>query len=310
NDWLTITGGKLPNPFYSTELVWDPDINPTGFTQSIRLSKLFGGTEETGYSKDGKVLKPVESPWEWTLNLGEFIFDDNPESAFDNDASTDPWIFEAQLVGSYKFTNGIKVTLAPGYMVYTAGDVSDAINENPFSDAPGVSGETRNLSIVMLPGEVGFKLFGISSKFYWDTAYNLEGRKRAENIYGLAFNDLAGRKHSQYTREDSFAYLVGVQVGENKKKGDWALLANWRQTGIAAVDPNINESDFASGELNTRGVQLRASYNFTNFAVGTITYAHAWNFKDNLVGGQATGGAAIADENSFDLIQVDLNVKF
>lgn len=105
-------------------------------------------------------------------------------------------------------------------------------------------------------------------------------------------------------------YLVGMQIGENKKKGDWSVLANWRQTGIGSVDPNLNDSDFALGELNTRGVKVSASYNFTDFCVGAITYMHAWNLRDNLFGGEATGGNAIAEGNAIQVLQVDLNLKF
>ena len=57
NEWLTVTAGKFSNPFYTTDLVWDSDINPTGLAESIALHKLFnfGGTETVeGYSKDGK----------------------------------------------------------------------------------------------------------------------------------------------------------------------------------------------------------------------------------------------------------------
>ena len=99
-------------------------------------------------------------------------------------------------------------------------------------------------------------------------------------------------------------------VGENKKRGDWSFLANWRQTGIASVDPNLNDSDFALGELNTRGFKLATSYNFTDFAVGTVAWMHAWNLRDTLVGGEATGGNAIADSNVVDVLQVDFALKF
>jgi hypothetical protein len=55
-DWLTFTAGKVPNPFYTTELVWDADINPTGLTESIQFHKLFAAEEETssGFSKTAR----------------------------------------------------------------------------------------------------------------------------------------------------------------------------------------------------------------------------------------------------------------
>lgn len=339
-DWLAVSAGKFANPFYTTDLVWDSDMNPTGIAESIALHKLFGlGGEETveGYSKDGKATATTvasESPWEISLVAGQFIFDDNLEGsgtlgtsnfAVDNDSTTDAYLFQTQLVTSYKFDGGTKFTVAPGWMTFVNGSLTGLSNENSFNDrdgAPIVSGASRNLNILLMPGDVSFKIGSLKTKFYWDFAYNIEGRKRAENIYQLfTFNNNAGQssdddvtdpddKTYSHSAQDDYAYLVGLQFGENKKKGDLSMLANWRQTGIASVDPNLNDSDFALGELNTRGFKFGLSYNLTDFAVGTVTYMYAWNLRDDLVGGQATGGNAIADGNNIQVLQVDLSVKF
>src|SRR5262245_31816527 len=31
--WLTVQAGKMPNPFFTTPMVWDPDINPEGLSE-------------------------------------------------------------------------------------------------------------------------------------------------------------------------------------------------------------------------------------------------------------------------------------
>lgn len=48
----------------------------------------------------------------------------------------------------------------------------------------------------------------------------------------------------------------------------------------------------------------------TDFAVGAVTYMYAWNLRDDLVGGEATGGNGVADGNNIQVLQVDLTVKF
>ncbi|MEA3186982.1 MAG: hypothetical protein QOD99_812 [Chthoniobacter sp.] len=341
SDWLTLVGGKVPNPFYSTDLVWDPDINPDGFTQSVRLHKMhFGGSDEGSYSKDGKTFiaaeKQKDPPWELTLNFGEFIFSDNLENGNlsgnaepglrDNDVADDAWLFEGQLVASYKFDGGIKATVAPGLMFYNASRLTlpAGTNENQFSDTPSTVlpsgdlaflGETRNLVILNAPGDISFKLGNVPTKFYWDFAWNTLGRRRAEEIYGLltpAKSMTPGHFNTNHTGSDDFAYLLGVQVGENKKKGDVSAILNWRQTGITSVDPNLNDSDFALGELNTRGIKAGLLYSLTDFATFGVTYQYAWNLRDNLFGGFATGGPSggVADSNVVQVLQVDLNVKF
>jgi hypothetical protein len=317
NDWLRVVGGKQANPIYTTDLVWDPDIDPQGLTESVRFHKLFQPeVEEGGFSKDGKAIasKKFESPWELTLNLAQFVYDDNLENSFDNDASDDAFIFVAQLVGSYKISKGLKATIAPGVMLFNAADLSGFVNENSFGGgdgAPGVSGETRKLTILTAPGDLAFKIAGIATKIYWDFAYNTQGQERFDDIYGLFVPDSATSGfHSFHTPVDDFAWLIGIQLGQLKKGGDWQFNLNWRQTGISSVDPNLNDSDFALGELNTRGIKTSLFYSLTEAVNLGATYQYAWNLRDNLFGGQATGGAAIADSNVVQVFQFDINVKF
>lgn len=325
-EWLTFTGGKVPNPFYTTELVWDADINPTGITEQIAFHELWSGEEP---SAGTKAVKSAKSPWELTLIAGQFIFDDNLEGGgrdpgvLDNDETTDAYLFQTQLLASYKFANDVKVTLAPGWLVYNGATAVGLDNTNSFQDrvdANGnriVSGATRNLNLLLLPGEVAFKVAGIKTRFLWDFSYNIEGRKRAENIYRLTSVAPTRRGATpdpddlikNHQASDDFAFLVGVQLGENRKQGDWSVLATYRRTGIAAVDPNLNDSDFADSELNTQGFKFGLTYSLTDFAVLGVTYQYAWQIRD-IHGGEATGGNAIADANDVQIFQVDLNVKF
>jgi len=166
----------------------------------------------------------------------------------------------------------------------------------------GPTGETRNLAILTAPGDLSFKLCGLKSKFYWDFAYNCDGAKRFNEIYSLN-----GQGHSS---RDDIAWLVGFQLGEAKKGGDWMLYANYREIGMASIDPNTNDSDFALSALNVRGIKVGAQYCFTDSLMAGIAYSHAWNLKENLTGGQATGGAGLANVNNVDVLQVDLGLKF
>lgn len=324
NEAFTFTAGKIPNPFYTTELVWDADITPSGVAEIIKFHELFGGEVDAGFSKDGKSVAPkrAKSPWELSLIAGQFIFDDNAENNFDNDESTDAFLFQTQLVASYAFSKDVKATIAPGWLVYSAGSVTGAGNGQPFNDSTSVSGATRNINLLLVPGDVSFKLAGRKAKFLWDFTYNVEGRKRAEDIYGLvALRNDAGQDsdddvvdpddfNSKHRPIDDLAFLAGLQLGENKKAGDWSVLGYYRQTGVSSIDPNLNDSDFALSRVNNRGFKFSLAYNFTDFAVGTLTYQYAWNLRQDLVGGQATGGAAIADANDVSIFQFDFSLKF
>ena len=309
NEWLTATVGKMANPFYATELIWDSDINPTGVAEAMDLHQLFAPDPIEGFAKDGKTakkMKPAESPWTLSLVAGQFLFDDNKESAGpDYDSSTDAFLFETQLIGSYKF-GGTKVTFAPAWLTYLNGSVSGVVDATGFTDSALVSGATRNLNLLLAPGDISFHMGGLKTKIYWDFSYNIDGSKRVQDTYRLANN--VG--NPQHTSEDDFAYLIGLQIGENKKHGDWSLLVNWRQVGLGAVDPNLNDSDYAQSVLNIRGVKGVVGYNFTDFAVGTVTYGYAWNLRDSLYGGEATGGSVVAGANVAKVLLLEFMLKF
>jgi hypothetical protein len=435
NEWLTVVGGKQKNPFYTTDLMWDPDITPTGVTETIAFHKLpiFGGAGgPDGYSKSGKSSTSLEekkstSAFELTLVAGQFIFDENNEFSLDSDLSTDAWLFVEQLIATYKFNKDTSVTVAPGFYTYTAADLSGLTNAAGFTDVgditapipvtqttvterdrvvytyggngaitgatvtrrettavqvseptatangissvtrnvntnervvastaltaaqataraqqsgvltdvgvgtagrtiqtdgdnvsvvttsatrtalPAVSGETRQLHILTAPGDITFKLGGVKAKIYWDAAYNLTGRERFEDIYQL-FNSNTNQVH--YSDRDGLAWLAGVQLGELKKKGDWQINANYREVGIASVDPNLNDSTWAQSRVNQRGFKLGLAYQIADPVVLSVTGYLSWNLNEDLEGGRATNAPNIADANATQVLQVDLAVKF
>jgi hypothetical protein len=426
NDWLNITAGKQKNPFYTTDLLWDPDINPAGLTETIAFHRmpLFGGAG--GPTGDGKDVKGVTepghvNPWEVSLVAGQFIFGDNNEFNNTGDLSSDPWIFDQQLITTYRFNKDTSVTVAPGFLVESAGHLSGAINTLPFTDEgaivsgttarqvttqnadvvqvtydangvptkvvtpvttttttqttvtpnnqtvgtatvsgprtitstataargkvtttvgaatglatdpskagqqftttntqqgqtvsttnnnslPGITGETRALHIITAPGDISFKLGGLKSKIYWDLAYNVSGRERFDDVYQL--KDFGSRP---YKSRDALAWLAGVQVGELKKRGDWAAFFDYRETGIASVDPNLNDSEAAGGSLNSRGFKLSVAYQLADAVVVRATGYEFWNLDENLFGGRATSAGGIAPYNSYQELQLDISIKF
>lgn len=314
-DWATVVAGKQANPFYTTELVWDPDITPDGLSEVFKLERL--------------LPKDESRRWNLSLNLGQFIFADNNENGGrsaepgfnDNDVADDAFLFGNQLQWTYKFKNKNQLIFAPGVCVYNSAAVFGAINTSPFTDFNRLTpfdrdrffvGETRDLLLITAPGEFAFALRGTPSKFYWDFSYNPEGSSRVEDVYAWVRNDdgSVSRDSLPHSTVDDFAYLFGLQFGENKKAGDLSFNVNYRQIGLASIDPNLNDSDYALSQLNVYGPKISLAYNLTDFAIATLTYSHAWNLRHDLHGGQATRGANLANANAVEVLQVDLMVKF
>ncbi|HEY5754023.1 MAG TPA: putative porin [Chthoniobacterales bacterium] len=353
DDWGTAVAGKQKNPFYSNELYWDADIQPFGITESVAFHKLFGSEEKEapassglakdGYSKDGKTVAPPApagngSGFELTLVAGQFYFNDNNEAfggdfpdydpSPDSDASNDAFVFQQQLIATYKFSKKTSVTVAPAYIFYNAADLGLEVaeaNSQPFADAVGVSGETRYLSIINVPGEFKFPLGPLNAKVYWEFAWNIDGEDRYEKIYQLGFTVLDPETGLQvdpvtgdpvsyiplgHDDRDDIAWLLGLEIGQGKGKGAWTLFANYRQVGISSIDPNLNDSDFALSRLNVKGWRVGATYWVTDFFQIALTAQIADNLEEDLRGGHATGGAKLADLNTANIYQVDLNWKF
>ncbi|MBW0000451.1 MAG: putative porin [Verrucomicrobia bacterium] len=339
-DGLTFVGGKQPNPFYTTEMVWDPNVNPQGLVERIDFHKLFNlSFGESSYAKDGKApaAPPPEKPanaLEVSLIAGQFIFFDNNESNLVTSGTgrvnQDAYLFETQLLTRLKLGKALAITVAPALFV-TNDSVAGLAGNPPIAlqNTQPFQGPTRDQLILLAPGDVSFLIGKIPVKAYWDLAYNFSGDDRWNNEYGPLYSNVtfnrAGTAITGFPAanrigpsfSDNFAYEVGVKIGENKKQGDFAIFGDWRQVGLTSVDPNLNTPDFALSSLNTQGIRLGLAYNVTDYATFAVTWYHSWALTRNLFGGAATGtipastiNNSIAPFNHVDVLQVDFLVNF
>ena len=274
-------------------MVWDADINPTGFAERVDLHKFLnlGGIE-------------------LSLNAVQGSVSDNQESvapdAYGMRKSTDGWVFQTQIIAAAEVAEGVKVTIAPGYY-FSNGATAQNLNvgggeKNDF----WANKETplRGLKIMLLPGDVSFKVIGKPAKVLWDAAYNQDAADRMGAYVGsIAATGAEAKPAYNPTGTDKLACLAGVQLGENKKKGDWSVLANWRQVGAAAVDSNINDSDWALSRTNMAGPKVSFVYNVGDaFTLGAAFYS-----ANNLRSEMSTGPA---DKSAVRVLQIDGVVKF
>jgi hypothetical protein len=159
---------------------------------------------------------------------------------------------------------------------------------------------------------------------YWDFELNTEGYERVQHVYldatasSLAAGPAAAVAAKNAALGDNVAWAAGLQIGQNKRKGDWSGLAEFRQIGLGAVDQNINGTDYADSYANQEGFKFTAAYNFTDFFFGAVTFYDTWDYKKNLynsIGGGAAAPAAgttqyLVSEKSLQRVQVDLNWNF
>lgn len=276
NPNLMFVGGKQKNPFFTTDMVWDSDINPNGVTE---IYTHYLGAKDT-----------------LEFRASQMIMDDRSETAFGANGR-DAWLFAQQLVytkwfGKDSIGNVVNsFVIAPGFMVYNNSVLDGLDNETPFN------GSTDGLAVFTMPGEVNWMNVagaGTSFKLYWDFAYNLEAERRVRRVYGLSTAD-----------EDPTAWLLGVgyAFGSGKVQGDYSVKLDYRSVGVGSVDINLSDSDWAFGRVNQEGFKLAASYNITDFASFNASYFYTTDIQETLTN-------AVANLDHSQILQLDLVVKF
>jgi hypothetical protein len=310
-DWVTLTGGKFHNPLYTpTNLRWDPDINPEGAAEQFSWTFPIGGGESAPVSRDPKDEKDLKaitpsggSDESFTVGFTAFqgIYADNNEFAGGSNAFNkgDVWQFDEEIPVQFNFNKSTYIKFAPGFDTYTSGGNFGPTNvpsNAAVEDGNGVQNFSAvnaadDLAIITAPGEVDWKLGIVPFKFYWDFAANLDGKSRVQDVY-LA-QPPTGQVNTPITAQtqnrdlgDNIAWVAGLQLGANKKKGDWLVKADYRQVGLGSIDPNENDSDWGDSFLNQQGVSVSGSYDFTDFLIGTITVYDTWSYKSGLFANQ------------------------
>ncbi len=313
---VTLIAGKQANPFYTTDLVWDEDINPSGFSQKIDLNKTLG-----------------VSGIDLTLVSGQFVVADNTEYDPNHHQNRDAFLWQTQLIAGIELGGGAKLTIAPGYLS-TNGATTDSnryldVNDDSTDDITkadgyiaGTSGFTfinpatglpvnvagtapnfanvrtnrqntlNDVQVLLLPGDISGEVAGIKAKFEWDFAYNFAGRDRA------FFNDGVANPRST----DKLSWLLGVRLGENKKKGDWSAFVNYRRVGVGTANI-LRDNEFADGESNMQGVKVGGAYSLGDSATVGVNY-----FRFNQIRSEAPYTGIGFDKG--DLLQLEVGVKF
>jgi hypothetical protein len=311
---FTFTGGRMPNPFVRTLMIWDDDINPEGLAEQWKHTFTIGGgaAAPASYSKDGKaVAPPPAEPFlkiDVFANFAQFVYDDeNPENPIGpnptTDANgptqkiptTDAFMLGWQVGAKFDFPKKFYFQLAPTLYNYTGN--GDTFNIH-FSGQPGGNQTGINSLLVFdIPAEIGWKVGKIPMRIFGDFATNFDADDRAT---AAGFPDKGG---------DRYAYQIGLGIGQLKKKHDWEISAWWQHQDQYALDPNLVDSDLFDSRLNLEGVAVKAGYMLADAVVFNLTYAYAWRIDDS-IGTGGNGDIGINPLDQYQIFQADLSFKF
>ncbi len=281
-NWAFVIG-KQKNIMYTTEMRWDADISPQGLSENY---KAFLGGKDT-----------------FEIRAMQHAMQDNNEQAF-GPTGHDAWMFEQQAVFTHWFAkdNLSSLILAAGYSTYNQSTIPSTGSITPTnspSNSAAFVGTTRAQKYGTFAGEVNLANIngaGTAFKFYWDSSYNFEASNRAYQVYGL---------NPALFSKGASAWLAGVgySYGTGKVMGDYSLKLDYRSVGVAAVDPNTNDSDWGFSKTNEKGFKFAVSYNLNDFTNFNFTY-----FDTQIIQHGMTFSLGNLDKSHEVL--VDLVVKF
>jgi hypothetical protein len=334
--WLDVSVGKVPQPLYTTSMVWDSDYVPEGVVEKFKYTNGPVGYFATLAQYIYQDVSPssyamVQGGSSAGLNLGDFS---------DHNAYLLAW----QLGATYHVDSNLWAKVAPVIYTYvghgnaTVGFygpfVGQGINGYTFepgtstSGMPGAFGTTssynqtgiNNLDIIELPMELNFKLGGLDAKAFGDFSINLEGDDRARAAYaaGTAIGGKAAFPGGVQLNQ-SEAMQIGLAVGNNigliygttSRKGSWEARMFWQHVEQYALDPNLLDSDSFEGRGNLQGISAMFAYSFTDALIGTIRYDLAERINDQLGTGGYNADLPLPNPiDRFQLIQMDLTLKF
>jgi polyhydroxyalkanoate synthesis regulator phasin len=348
--WLDITLGRMPNPLYTTPMVWDPDLNPEGFAERFKYTvgnaDLFATFGQFIYQDNGPSY--ISSP------LIPYVY---PPGSPRQQTSTDTSFLLAWQGGfNYRFTDNISVKAAATLYNYIglvtnqimanySGGVGDTFigegaygGTNSMTPVNGLTSENgvaynqvgvNNLTVVEVPAELNFKIGKLNSRVFGDYAFNLDGAQRAQ----AAVKALAAQNKLQQPPgspplltygpqlNDVVAYQIGLAIGNGdklglatgsvSKKNTWELRGYWQHIGQYALDPNLLDSDVFEGRGNLQGFVVALAYSFTDNLIATVRYANASRINDKLgTGGSNLDIPQINPIQHYNLLQFDVTLRF
>lgn len=312
---LKCFAGRFANPFFSTEIQWDDDLNFDGLAVKgkVRLEDSMQAFFTAGYF-------PVYNT--------DFNFASNQADKF---ASRDRWLSGLQAGIEWKISDDLSAKFAAAcydfsdmrgklstpFIPLSDKDAGDTDGYRPpFAQNGNTYMQLRNIDGSTAANDSGnkyqYQYFGLASDFRNAT---LTGRLDydgyepvrlslvAEATKNIAFNAASNRPINNLDGNNAYdggdtAWLLNFIVGKPAMEvfGDWQATLGYRYVESDAVVDGFTDSDFGGGGTNVMGFMLGG-----NFALSKeVRCGVRWLGSDEI-----TGPALRTDT-----LQFDLNARF
>ncbi len=281
---LTLWGGRFPNPWFYTDLVWDNDLNFEGLAMNIQSDTL------------------MSNPWTWFLTLGAFPLQEEEWS------QEDKWLYGGQIGVEYKKAMGLSTRLGVAYYDYknVVGEPNDpsSPNENDFT-APLFQQKGNTLfdidpsSSIKTALASDYELLNITAQLDYDYWFPIHIILTADYVRNLGFDrSEVTRRTGVDVAKNVDGYQVGLKVGFPKIMyfNEWNAFLFYKYLESDAVLDAFTDSDFHLGGTNAQGWGIGGNYGI---------YKNVW-----LTGRWMSTDEVDGPPLAIDTFQVDLNARY
>lgn len=287
--WLTASAGRLPNPWFGTDLLWDDDVNFEGLALQIappdQSSKVLRMSGTVGafplQDIERSVSVKADSKWLLGAQMGlEWV----PSTS--TRAKVALGYYEYQNISGVKNDTGLTQYNATAPMFRQKGNTLFDIN-NPVSATPTWA-LAADYQLLNLTGMLDLNVF--------NPTHVILTADYVENI-GFSRSKTLTRTGTDTTPETT-GYLGRVAIGMPNMllKNDWQASITYRYLERDAVLDAFTDSDFHLGGTNNKGFILGGQYSF-----GKNTWVNARWLSSKEISGLPL---------SVDVLQVNFNAKF
>ncbi len=293
---MTLLGGRMPNPWFSTDLVYDHDLNFEGLASQFR----FGLPGNHNVPEQDKRLRSL------FLTLGAFPVQQTSRY-------TDKWLFGAQFGTDLKFEDQSHFQFAVAYYDYKNiqavpndyGSVESDWSAPRFMQKGNTTARISNdvNELNKNPRLVGlaskFKILNLTTKYDYAGFAPVHLMLTADYAKNLGFNQQeVNRLNGSNIKDQTTAYRVKFTLGRPgiKKHGDWQVYFGWRYVERDAVLDAFTDSDFHLGGTNAKGWVVGSKFGLTKNTWTEVRWLSADEITGPLLG--------------IDILQVDLNTRF
>lgn len=300
-EWLSLSGGRIPNPWLSTDLVWSENLNFEGVAATLKPTLgdgrfrpfltvgAFPLKEENQPRSSGRWLRGAQAGAKWDLDahtrltFGAAWYDfDKLEGRPDGD----PGLGAVPAFGQYEY--GTSLRQKGNTLFLTDAGRSDGVT-------PGLWGLAARFRPATLTGSLDLGQLDpvhviLTGEYVKNTAFDREEIRRRT---GHALTD---------GKDYGYLYRIAVGMPRLEKRHDWNVAFTYRYLGSDAVVDAFTDSDFGLGGTNLKGYILGLNYGLDpNASIGL-----RWLSAESIDAFSLNP----AHRYAVDVLQADVNVRF